>query len=364
MKTTHRIYFKNASNIEDLETESVDIIITSPPYPMIEMWDSLFSTFNEEINQALQNNNGRNAFNLMHEELNKIWKECARVLKPAGFACINIGDATRKIGNTFRLFTNHSKITNFFEENGFISLPCILWRKPTNSPNKFLGSGMLPPNAYVTLEHEYILLFKKGKEKRAIPPKSERRYESVYFWEERNIWFSDIWIDIRGTSQNIYENDNNKNIRERSAAYPLQLPYRLINMFSLYGDTVLDPFWGTGTTSIAAMLSARNSIGYELNSEFLELFDKQVETIKAQSNSLNEERVLNHIKFIKDCQSNGKNFKYSSTNYKFPIITKQEENILFYSIIDYKKAESEYTVNYSKFEYLNKKKFQPIEILQ
>jgi DNA modification methylase len=231
METTHKLYFKNSADMCELESNSIDLMITSPPYPMIEMWDFLFSSLNDEIKQALKGEDGQRAFNLMHEELDKVWSETTRVLKLGGIACVNIGDATRKIGKNFQLFPNHVKITNSFRTNDCIELPCILWRKPTNSPNKFLGSGMLPPNAYVTLEHEYILIFRKGGIKRNLLPKSGNRYNSAFFWEERNKWFSDVWEDIRGTSQNLNKNNvNHKKLRERSAAYPLEVPYRLINM--------------------------------------------------------------------------------------------------------------------------------------
>lgn len=351
METIHKVYFKDSSDMCELESNSIDLMITSPPYPMIEMWDSLFSSLNNEIKQALEEEDDKRAFNLMHEEIDKVWKEVARVLKLGGIACVNIGDATRKIGENFQLFPNHVKIINSFQNHDFIELPCILWRKPTNSPNKFLGSGMLPPNAYVTLEHEYILIFRKGDSKRELPPKSENRYHSAFFWEERNKWFSDIWEDIRGTSQNLNKNNvNQKKLRERSAAYPLELPYRLINMFSLYEDTILDPFWGTGTTSLAAMISARNSIGYEVNSEFMKLFKKSTTNLKQLNNDLNSNRLNQHIEFIKRYKKDVKDVKYKSVHYKFPVITKQETDVLLYTIKDYREDENKFILNYQKFE--------------
>ena len=104
---------------------------------------------------------------------------------------------------------------------GFTNLPEIIWRKPTNSPNKFMGSGMLPAGAYVTLEHEFILIFRKGG-KRIFKSDAEKlkRQQSAFFWEERNVWFSDLWT-LTGTNQKL----NNKNSRERSAAYPFDLAY-------------------------------------------------------------------------------------------------------------------------------------------
>jgi DNA modification methylase len=350
MKTTHRIFFKDSLDMSELESNSIDLMITSPPYPMIEMWDSHFSNSNEEIKQALEEGNDKIAFNLMHNQLEKVWKEVVRVLKGGGIACINIGDATRKIKETFQLFPNHVKITNFFHKHDFNELPSIIWRKPTNIPNKFLGSGMLPPNAYVTLEHEYILIFRKGKTKRKIPPKSENRYNSAFFWEERNKWFSEIWEDIRGISQNLHkENYNQKNLRDRSAAFPLELPYRLINMYSIYGDIVLDPFWGTGTTSLASTISMRNSIGYELNSEFIEIFKKNIINAKKLSNDINNYRLNNHIKFMDKYRNQGRDIKYKSIYYKFPVITKQETKFLLYSIKNYEEKRNKFIINYEKF---------------
>lgn len=332
--------------MEELDDDSVDLVVTSPPYPMIEMWDDLFKSMNEEIQFAIQAKDGKRAFNLMHQELNKTWKDCARIIQPGGLACINIGDATRSINNKFQLYPNHVEISRYFNQNGFISLPCILWRKPTNSPTKFLGSGMLPTNAYVTLEHEYILLFRKGLNKRKITPKSSNRYEAAYFWEERNAWFTDIWEDIRGTSQ--YINDANDEIRERSAAFPLELCYRLVNMFSIYQDTVLDPFWGTGTTTLAAMISGRNSIGYELNPHFKNLFEQNLEHLKDISEEKIQNRLKNHVKFINQHEKAGKEAKYEAKNYDFSVITNQEDNIQFYDIENIKKKEDFYDVFYSK----------------
>ncbi|MFX1572391.1 MAG: DNA-methyltransferase [Promethearchaeota archaeon] len=344
--------------MSELDSNSIDLVITSPPYPMIEMWDFLYSSLNNEIKKALEKEDGKRSFNLMHKELDKVWQEVMRVVKPGGIACINIGDATRKIGKNFQLYPNHVKITNFFLNKDFVELPCILWRKPTNSPNKFLGSGMLPPNAYVTLEHEYILIFRKGNIKREIQPKSKNRYNSVFFWEERNKWFTDIWEDIRGTPQDLYRNYNNqKKLRERSAAFPLEIPYRLINMFSLYEDRILDPFWGTGTTTLAAMISARNSVGYEINSGFLELFKKNIRNLKKLSNYINKNRINRHIEFIKKYMKEDKDVKYSSEHYKFPIITKQEIDLLLYSVKKYSENKNQFLLNYDKYEFENIKNY-------
>ena len=201
MKSSHKIIIGDARQLNSISDESVDLIVTSPPYPMIEMWDNVFSKLNPSIDDALKKNDGQKAFNLMHNELDKVWKECCRLLKPGCIACINIGDAVRTINGSFKMYSNHSRIINYMCNLGFDQLPDILWRKQTNAPNKFMGSGMLPACAYVTYEHEYILIFRKG-EKRVFNNNGEKenRRASAFFWEERNVWFSDVWNDLKGTT--------------------------------------------------------------------------------------------------------------------------------------------------------------------
>lgn len=247
-----------------IEDESVDLVVTSPPYPMIEMWDNIMSLQNPLIKEALSDNPS-DAFEMMHQELDKVWRECYRILKDGGMMCINIGDATRTINKQFQLYNNHTRIVDACLSIGFTNLPNIIWRKQTNAPNKFMGSGMLPCGAYVTLEHEWILVFRKGgkRDYKQANDKQLRR-QSSFFWEERNKWFSDLW-EIKGVKQHI----SNSQTRERNASYPIEIPYRLINMYSQQGDTVLDPFLGMGTTTIAAMMSQRNSIGVEIDANLL-----------------------------------------------------------------------------------------------
>jgi DNA modification methylase len=326
MKTIHKIFFKNASDMKDLPDKSVDLMITSPPYPMIEMWDTIFSKQNTSIGEALENKDGKTAFELMNKELDKVWKEVYRVLKDGGFACINIGDATRKIGDEFRLYSNHSRILQYCLKLGFSSLPEILWRKQTNAPNKFMGSGMLPAGAYVTLEHEFILILRKGnKLKFTSEEDKKRRRESAFFWEERNLWFSDVWEGLKGTRQN----NINKKIRDRSGAYPYELAYRLINMFSLKEDTVLDPFLGTGTTTIASISTGRNSIGYEIDPNFREHIISRLANLVDFSNQLLENRIETHLKFVQEQTELRGRLRYTSSHYGFFVMTSQEKKLVF-----------------------------------
>ena len=242
--------------MDEIQDRSVSLVVTSPPYPMIKMWDKMFSSV------------GCNDYKEMHGYLSKVWEECYRVLIDGGILCINIGDATRKLNGVFRLFANHSKVIEHCEEVGFTTLPYILWKKPSCKPNAFLGSGFLPPNAYVTLDCEYVLIFRKGS-LRKFEPKDDLRYKSLYSKSERDIWFSQIW-DIKGARQ------TNKKVDRRLAVYPDEIAMRLVSMFSIYGDVVLDPFLGTGTTTKLAMMLGRNSVGYEVDDDLIDVIREKL----------------------------------------------------------------------------------------
>jgi DNA modification methylase len=263
----------------ELADSTIHLMVTSPPYPMIKMWDTQFANTNSKIARLWQKleTEGKEEtvtqiYTAMHEALTKTWRETYRVLTEGGIACINIGDATRTVNSQFRLFPNHSRIIEQCEKAGFTTLPYILWKKPTTKPKykgkgAFLGSGFLPPNAYVTLDCEFILIFRKGK-LRKFPPKDPRRYDSAFTKQQRDEWFTQIW-DITGTRQTA------SNIERRIAAYPEEIVNRLIRMFSIKGDTVLDPFLGSGTTVKLAMQNERNSVGYEADETLLPLIKKK-----------------------------------------------------------------------------------------
>jgi DNA modification methylase len=209
---------------------------------MIQQWDGLF--------RAL----GATDYAGMLRVLADAWAECQRVLVPGGILAVNIGDALRSVDGEFRLWPNPAETLRAVSRLGLVPLPYILWKKPTNRPNAFLGSGFLPPNAYVTLDCEHVLLFRKGQLRR-FPPHDAARLASRFSRQERDRWFSQVWTDIRGARQD--------SPRGRSAAFPPELAERLVRMFSVEGDTVLDPFAGTGTTLWAAARWGRNAIGVE-----------------------------------------------------------------------------------------------------
>ncbi len=331
METNHLINLEDASAMDAVEDQSIELVVTSPPYPMIQMWDELFGTADPSIEKALSDGDADLSFEKMHRLLDSVWDEIRRVMRPGGLVCINIGDATRTFDGQFRLFANHARIVSALTERGFTQLPAILWRKPTNAPNKFMGSGMLPPNAYVTLEHEYILVFRWGAKREFSQEEQKRlRRESAYFWEERNRWFSDVWFDLRGVGQEMAF----KNGRDRSGAFPFELPHRLINMYSVKGDTVLDPFLGTGTTMLAAMCSGRNSIGFEIEEAFKTLILQRMVSVPSIAQKTVERRIEEHLTFVVQRTAARKNLKHTNRHYNFPVMTRQEEELRFTAIRD------------------------------
>ncbi len=165
--TDYCVIIGDSRRMQELSDSSVHLVVTSPPYPMVGIWDDFFR---EEAAES---------YDAMHIYLNQTWKEVKRVLVPGGIACINIGDATRTKDGMFHLYPNHSRVIETFERLGLVTLPYVLWKKPTTKPRykgkgAFLGSGFLPPNAYVTLDMEYILIFRNGG-LRTFEPKDPKR---------------------------------------------------------------------------------------------------------------------------------------------------------------------------------------------
>lgn len=321
--TKHEIIIGNSSDMQPIKDSTINLIVTSPPYPMINMWDQTFCEQNSEITFDLKQGAGISAFYKMHNILNKVWQECDRVLADGGFVCINIGDATRTINGSFQLYSNHTQVINQFLNMGYSVLPDIHWRKPSNAPNKFMGSGMYPAGAYVTYEHEYILVFRKGGKRIFKGKDRELRQKSAFFWEERNIWFSDLW-EVKGTSQII---PTAKSSRERSASFPFEIPYRLINMYSAEGDYVLDPFAGLGTTNLAAMAANRNSYGIEIDAEIADIAINNLKTAYSRLNRVIDTRISNHLSFINSLNEDIRSRCYKNKTHGFLVKTKQETAI-------------------------------------
>ena len=338
METTHRVHVGDARSLP-LDDDSVSLVVTSPPYPMVEMWDESFAAQDPAVGEALERGDGSAAFDAMHDVLAEAWAEVARVLEPGGIAVVNVGDATRRLDGTFEQYPNAARVTERVRETGLSSLPGLLWRKPTNSAAKFMGSGTLPPNAYATLEHEHLLVFRNG-DTRSYPPGDDTRYESAFFWEERNEWFSDLW-EFTGTGQRLSDANGDAidaDLRERSGAFPLTVPLRLVLMFSTYGERVLDPFWGTGTTSMAALVAGRDSVGVEREPALVEAFDERVRTAPERSRAVAQERLAAHRQFLaeRDDPPN-----YEAEHYEFGVVTKAERRIRLRAVDDVERTEAD-----------------------
>jgi site-specific DNA-methyltransferase (cytosine-N4-specific) len=280
MLTHHKIIIGNSQQMQELADNTIELMVTSPPYPMIKMWDTLFVKADTKIAPLWQKLEAHcteltvtQIYDAMHDYLGRVWRETYRVLVDGGIACINIGDATRSINGKFQLFPNHARITEICKKVGFTTLPYILWKKPTTKPKykgkgAFLGSGFLPPNAYVTLDCEFILLFRKGN-LRKFAPHDQTRCDSAFTKLQRDEWFSQIWT-LKGIRQTANQ------LERRTAAYPDEIALRLIKMFSVKGETILDPFLGSGTTTKIAIQNERNSIGYEMDPTLLSVLTQKI----------------------------------------------------------------------------------------
>lgn len=234
------IYYHSSNEMPELADESIHCVITSPPYPGIAKWDEDFKEL------------GGWDWASQHTVLFQSFIQCERVLVPGGIACINIGDATRSVDKNFSCLPNYAMIVRSMLSLGFTPLIPIFWKKISNRPNAFLGSGFLPVNAYVSQDHEYIGIFRKGNKLRQFSPLEKAcRIGSSFTKAERDLWFQQVW-NIKG-----------KPGAKKDSGWPEEVPYRLMRMFSIIGDTILDPFCGSGEEELYDRWN-RNFVGYEI----------------------------------------------------------------------------------------------------
>lgn len=256
MSTRHLLIIGDSRQMSLIPNESVQLIVTSPPYWQLKDYGTNNQIgFNDTYETYINN-------------LNLVWNECYRVLMPGCRLCINIGDqfARSVYYGRYKVVPIHSEIIRFCESVGFDFMGSIVWQKPTSmhttGGEKVMGSYPYPRGGIVKIDFEHILLFKKlGK---APTPSKEAKAASVLTMEEWNKYFSSHWT-FSGAKQN-----------RHVAVFPEELPKRLIKMFSFVGDTVLDPFMGSGTTALAAANLGRDSIGYELNKDFRAFYKEKV----------------------------------------------------------------------------------------
>ncbi|HOV99373.1 MAG TPA: DNA methyltransferase [Bacteroidota bacterium] len=240
----------------ELSDSSIHLIITSPPYWQLKDYGS-----KEQIGY-------HDSYENYINNLNLVWNECYRVLHPGCRLCINIGDqfARSVYYGRYKVIPIREEIIKFCETVGFDYMGAIIWQKVTTSHTTGggvqMGSYPYPRNGILKLDYEFILIFKKLGD--APKPTKEQKELSKMTAEEWNTFFAGHW-NFAGTRQ-----DNH------FAMFPEELPRRLIKMFSFVGDTVLDPFTGSGTTNLAAKNLGRNSIGYEINPEFIPIIKQKL----------------------------------------------------------------------------------------
>lgn len=245
-----KMYVSDSRNMKEVTDESVNLIITSPPYGALKDYQN-----NEQIglNQS---------YNNYIENLNDVWKECIRVLAPDGKLCINImplfesGKATQF--NRRVTHTAISDIEKFMDSTGeMFTFALYIWDKRKIVRFSSFGSYPYPTNIFSTFPYEWIIVFcKKGKRNnisKEVKEKSKLTHQEWADWAINSFW------EIQPAKAKA---------EKHPAPFPKELPHRLIKLYSFYGDTVLDPFMGTGTTAEAAIELGRNAIGYEINKEY------------------------------------------------------------------------------------------------
>ncbi len=256
MKTFHKIINGDSRQMTEIKDKSVHLIVTSPPYWQLKDYGSENQIgFNDSYEDYINN-------------LNLVWSECFRVLHDGCRLCINIGDqfARSVYYGRYKVIPIHAEIIKFCEILGFDFMGQIIWQKQTtmntSGGGAVMGSFPHPRNGIVKLDFEYILLFKK--QGNAPKPTAEQKANSAMSNEEWNTYFNGHWY-FNGAKQD-----------KHLAMFPEELPARLIKMFSFPNETVLDPFMGSGTTALVAKKLDRNSVGYEINPEFIPIIKEKI----------------------------------------------------------------------------------------
>ena len=256
---TITIHHGDARELDWLQSESIHLALTSPPY-----W-----TLKEYPLNAGQLGSVA-AYEQFHDELDKVWRHCFRALVPGGRLVCVVGDVclSRRRHGRHSVMPLHADIVVRARKIGYDNLTPILWYKIANANyevengSKFLGKPY-EPNAIIKNDIEFILMLRKPGGYRQ--PTVEQRDASRLTKEEHQEWFQQIW------------NLNGETTRDHPAPYPEELAYRLVRMFSFVGDTVLDPFMGTGTTLVAAARCQRNAIGVEVEPSYIEYAKQRLE---------------------------------------------------------------------------------------
>ena len=258
--THHRLALQDARQLSCVENESVHLVVTSPPY-----WTL------KEYRDSKAQMGAIAEYEEFLFELEKVWRHCYRALVPGGRLICVVGDvclSRRKNNGRHTVVPLHASIQEQCRRIGFDNLAPIIWYKISNAAyevengSSFLGKPY-EPNAVIKNDCEFILMQRKSGGYRS--PSVHTRVLSVISSENYQKWFQQIWNGVTGAST-----------REHPAPYPIELAERLVRMFSFVGDTVLDPFMGTGTTTVAAARWGRNSVGIEVDEHYFRLAQKRI----------------------------------------------------------------------------------------
>jgi site-specific DNA-methyltransferase (adenine-specific) len=261
MSTTHKIITGDSRTMGHLQDSSVSLIVTSPPYWQLKDYGSAdqigyHGSYEEYIN-----------------DLNLVWQECDRVLSPGCRLCINIGDqfARTVYYGRYKVIPIRTEIIRFCEALGMDYMGAVIWQKVTTTNTTggaaIMGSFPNPRNGILKIDYEFILIFKKPGN--APKPTPEQKQLSAMTTEQWNQYFAGHW-NFAGAKQ-----------EGHLAMFPEELPARLIRMFSFHGETVMDPFLGSGTTALAARNLGRSSVGYEINPDFIPVIKNKLNVAQA-----------------------------------------------------------------------------------
>ena len=279
INTKHTLVTGDSRNLSLIPDKSVHLIITSPPYWQLKDYGNDNQIGFHDSYEGYINN------------LNMVWSECNRILHDGCRLCINIGDqfARSVYYGRYKVIPIRTEIIRFCETLGMDYMGAIIWQKQTTmnttGGGAVMGSFPYPRNGILKIDYEFILIFKKqGK---APVPSLEQKKLSEMTKEEWNTYFASHWT-FGGAKQDGH-----------IAVFPEELPHRLIKMFSFTGETIFDPFMGSGTTALAARNLQRNSIGYEINPDFVDYYKQKVDNARLFSNSTCMYKVDSSI-FSKD----------------------------------------------------------------
>lgn len=293
--TQHRLINADSRTLDFLPPNSVHLILTSPPYWTLKAYRHSPGQLGHLLD-----------YSEFLAELDKVWRECYRVLVMGGRLVCVVGDvclSRRKNGGEHSVVPLHAAIQQRCSAIGFTNLAPIIWHKIANAKYEAEGNGggflgkPYEPNAVIKNDIEFILMERKKGGYRS--PTVATRVLSVIPAERHRKWFQQIWNDVPGAST-----------KQHPAPFPLELAERLVRMFSFVGDTVLDPFSGTGTTSVAAGLWGRNSIGVEVDSHYLALCRERVRKDLNGTNASLE--LLFNRAGDETCSISNKNFQMPS----------------------------------------------------